>query len=71
MSNGVLAVHSNISAFASVEILDINGRMVYSRNQALSQGENRIAGNPLARGFYFLTVKSGTYAVHQRLNVLH
>lgn len=70
VNGGVLSIHSGVSAYASMEILDINGRVVFTHNQALTQGENRILNAPLARGFYFLTVRSGTYSVHQRLNVL-
>ncbi len=69
VSGSRVFVTSLIGSYASVQIVDINGREILATKQALSQGEN-VVGQALPRGVYFLTVKSGDYSVHQKLNVL-
>ena len=69
VSGSNVVVNSLIGSYATVQIVDINGREIFTSKQALSQGEN-VIGHTLQRGVYFLTVKSGDYSVHQKLNVL-
>lgn len=71
MAAGSLSLRSAFNALVSVEIMDMNGRTVWSANgMRLAKGENRI-GRPWGRlnaGSYFLSVRSGDYAVHHRFS---
>lgn len=71
MTGGILTLRSAFNAMVSVNVMDMSGRTVWSADgMRLAKGDNRL-GRPWGRlnaGAYFLTVRSGDYAVHYRFS---